>query len=84
MGADRNANTARRQDHLDSVVRSRSDGHRFRAGHLAASQTAEFGLSQFSASRGLDRLEGAGLVSTIRRTGLSPVVTIVDATAVQQ
>jgi hypothetical protein len=37
---------------------------------------AEFGLSGFSASRGVDTLEEAGSVSTVRRSGRSPVVTI--------
>jgi hypothetical protein len=39
---------------------------------------AEFGLSRFSASRGLDELEGAGLVSAARRSGLANVVTILE------
>jgi hypothetical protein len=42
---------------------------------------SKFGLSRFSASRGLDTLEGAGLVSVSKRTGLSPVVSIRDPTA---
>ena len=48
---------------------------------LALDDRAEFGLSRFSASRGLDTLERAGLVSVARRPGRSPVVTILDATA---
>jgi hypothetical protein len=43
---------------------------------LALDDWAEFGLSRFSASRGLDILEGAGLVSVARRTGRPNVVTI--------
>jgi DNA-binding transcriptional ArsR family regulator len=46
---------------------------------LALDGWAEFGLSRFSASRGLDALERAGLVSVDRRPGRSPDVTIVDA-----
>jgi hypothetical protein len=45
---------------------------------LALNLWAEFGLSRFSGYRGLDTLEGAGLVSTIRRPGRSPVVLILD------
>jgi hypothetical protein len=45
---------------------------------LALGDWAEFGLSRFSASRGLDTLEGAGLVAVARRPGLSPVVSIRD------
>jgi hypothetical protein len=37
---------------------------------------AEFGLSRFSASRGLDELERSGLVAATRRTGQPSVVTI--------
>jgi hypothetical protein len=48
---------------------------------LALDGWAEFGLSRFSASRGLDELERAGLVSVGRTPGGSPVVTILDATA---
>jgi hypothetical protein len=40
---------------------------------------AEFGLSRFSASRGLDELQRAGLVSIDRTPGRSRVVTILDA-----
>ena len=47
---------------------------------LALDDRTEFGLSRFSASRGLDTLERAGLVSTVRRPGRSAVVTILDAT----
>jgi hypothetical protein len=43
---------------------------------------AEFGLSRFSASRGVDTLERVGLVSVARRPGLSPVVAMLDASAV--
>jgi hypothetical protein len=42
---------------------------------------AEFGVSRFSASRGLDTLERVGLVSVARRSGLSPVVKILDVGA---
>ena len=45
---------------------------------LALDDWAEFGLSRFSASRGLDELERAGLVSVGRMPGRSPVVTILD------
>jgi hypothetical protein len=45
---------------------------------LALDDWAEFGLSRFSASRGLDKLERAGLVSAARTPGRSPVVTILD------
>jgi hypothetical protein len=47
---------------------------------LALDECAEFGLSRFSASRGLDTLEVAGLVSAARRPGRSPVVLIGDPT----
>ena len=47
---------------------------------LALDDRAEFGLSRFSASRGLGTLERAGLVFTVRRSGLPPIVTILDAT----
>ena len=47
---------------------------------LALDDGAEFGLSRFSASRGLGTLERAGLVFTVRRSGLPPIVTILDAT----
>jgi hypothetical protein len=46
---------------------------------LAWDDWAEFGLSRFSASRGLDELERAGLVSVGRMPGRSPIVTIVNA-----
>jgi hypothetical protein len=45
---------------------------------LALEDWAEFGLSRFSASRGLDELERAELVSVRRMPGRSPVVTILD------
>jgi DNA-binding transcriptional ArsR family regulator len=45
---------------------------------LALDGWSEFGLSRFSASRGLDTLERAGLVCADRRRGLSPTVSIVD------
>jgi hypothetical protein len=45
---------------------------------LALDDWAEFGLSRFSASRGLDALERVGLVATIRRPGLSPFVSVLD------
>ena len=48
---------------------------------LALHDRAEFGLSRFSASRGLDTLEWVGLVSVVRRPGLSPVVLVRDGTA---
>jgi hypothetical protein len=45
---------------------------------LALGDWAEFGLSRSSASRGLDTLEGAGLVSAVRRPGRAPTVSILD------
>jgi hypothetical protein len=48
---------------------------------LTLDDWAEFGLSRFSASRGLDILAGAGLVSAVRRPGRAPVVSILDPTA---
>jgi hypothetical protein len=48
---------------------------------LALDGWAEFGLSRFSASRGLDILGGAGLVSAVRRPGRSLLVSIPDPTA---
>jgi hypothetical protein len=47
---------------------------------LALDCWAEFSLSRFSASRALDELERAELVSVRRMPGRSPVVTILDAT----
>jgi hypothetical protein len=46
---------------------------------LASDGWAEFGLSRFSASRGLDALESAGLVAAVRRDGRSPLVSILDS-----
>jgi hypothetical protein len=46
----------------------------------ALDDRAEFGLSRFSASRGSDTLERARLISAVRRSGLPPIVTILDAT----
>jgi hypothetical protein len=48
---------------------------------LALDGWAEFGVSRFSASRGLDELERAGVVSVVRMPGRSSIVTILDATA---
>jgi hypothetical protein len=48
---------------------------------LAFDDRAEPGLSRFSASRGLDELERAELVSVVRMLGRSPIVTILDANA---
>jgi hypothetical protein len=45
---------------------------------LTMDDWAEFGLSRFSASRGLDTLAEAGLVSAFRRPGRAPVVSILD------
>jgi hypothetical protein len=45
---------------------------------LALGGWANLGLSRFSASRGLDTLEEAELVSIARALGRSPVVTILD------
>jgi hypothetical protein len=46
---------------------------------LALADWAEFGLSRFSASRGLDELERTEMVSVGRMPGWSPIVTIVNA-----
>ena len=48
---------------------------------LALNDWSEFGLSRFSCSRGLNTLEQAGLVSTVRWLGWSPMVTILEARA---
>jgi hypothetical protein len=48
---------------------------------LALHCSAEFGLSRFSASRGLDELERADLASVGRMLGGSRVVTILEAYA---
>jgi hypothetical protein len=45
---------------------------------LAWDDWAEFGLSRFSASRGLDNLERHGLVAVTRRPGRSPIVSILN------
>jgi hypothetical protein len=46
---------------------------------LALNGRTEFGPSRFSTSRGLDTLERTGLISAVRRPGLSPIVAILDA-----
>jgi hypothetical protein len=46
---------------------------------LAPDDWSEFGLSRFSASRGLDALAQAGLISAVRQRDRSPVVTILDS-----
>ena len=69
---------------MRSRLESRPPWTRSAEFELALDDWAEFGLSRFSASRGLDTLERAGLVSVVRRPGLPPIVTIVDATAVRQ
>jgi hypothetical protein len=43
---------------------------------LALDDWEDFGLSRFSASRGLDKLESAGLVSAVRRPGRSPTISL--------
>jgi len=48
---------------------------------LALEGWADLGLSRFSASRGLDELERAKLVSVSRTPGRSPVVTVLDVGA---
>ena len=48
---------------------------------MALDDWAEFGLSRFSASRGLVALERAELVSAGRMLGRSPLVTIVNVAA---
>jgi len=48
---------------------------------LALDGWVDLGLSRFSASRGLDELERAGLVSVGRTPGRSPVVTVLDVGA---
>jgi hypothetical protein len=45
---------------------------------LAMDDWAEFGLSRFSASRGLDTLEKAELVSAVRQSGRPSIVSILD------
>jgi hypothetical protein len=45
---------------------------------LALGGWADLGLSRFSASRGLDKLEEAGLISVARKLGRSPIVAILD------
>ncbi len=51
---------------------------------LALDSWPEFGLTRFSASRGLDGLERIGLVSVARTPGRSPTVTIQDIGAVPE
>ena len=48
---------------------------------LALEGWADLGLSRFSASRGLDELERAKLVSVGRMPGRSPVITVLDVGA---
>jgi hypothetical protein len=48
---------------------------------LALSGWTEFGLSRFSACRGLDSLEEAGLVAAVRRRAQSLIVSVMDPTA---
>jgi hypothetical protein len=43
---------------------------------MALDGWAEFGLSRFSARRGLDTLECAGLIHVVRRPGRTPIVTL--------
>jgi hypothetical protein len=50
--------------------------NRSAAFELALDDWAEFGLSRFSASRGLDNLQEAGLVAVVRTVGRSPIVSI--------
>jgi hypothetical protein len=38
-----------------------------------------YGMDRFSCTRGLDRLEDAGLISVVRKRGSSPVATIVKS-----
>jgi DNA-binding transcriptional ArsR family regulator len=49
----------------------RSNGFEYSVG-----EWSEFGLSHPAVSRGLDELDRAGLISTVRGQGKSPVVTI--------
>ena len=46
---------------------------------LALGGWADLGLSRFSASRGLEQLEGAKLVSVRRMRSRSPVITLLDS-----
>jgi hypothetical protein len=46
-----------------------ADWERLAEFELALNGWSEFGLSRFSASRGLDTLERAGLVTLVRRSG---------------
>jgi hypothetical protein len=48
---------------------------------LALDSWSEFGLSRFSASRGLNELERAGLISAVRTPGRSPIVSFLDVEA---
>ena len=48
---------------------------------MGLAEWSELGLSRGSASRGLAELIRAGLVSTRRRSGRSPIVTILDASS---
>jgi hypothetical protein len=48
---------------------------------LAPEGWSEFGFSRFSASRGLDKLQRAGLVSVGRMPGRCPIVTILEVGA---
>ena len=45
---------------------------------LALDGWADLGLSRFSASRGLEELEGAELLSVVRGQGRSPIVSLLD------
>jgi hypothetical protein len=45
---------------------------------LAIDDRTEFGLSRYSAYRGLESLERAGLVGVTRRSGRPPIVSILD------
>jgi hypothetical protein len=64
--------------HVGAVCWLLAGWERSAAFELAFDDWTEFGLSRFSASRGLQGLESAGLVAVARSSGRSPVVTIRD------
>ncbi len=64
--------------HVGAVCWLLAGWERSAAFELLLGGWADFGLSRFSASRGLDELERAGLVSVTQRTGRSPAVCILD------
>ncbi len=63
---------------ISILVRAEREAERDQRRAEREEYRAEFGLSRFSSSRGLDELERAEQVSVSRMPGSSPIVTILD------